>query len=150
MSWSTPPTWAHGDTVAHTDMQIYSDDEDAIHARMGDALYGFPAAHASVGVDHDQAYMVHRYRWFWFQSNGSIVDASDSANTVSITEDTEPTMLDLNTVSWMYPGKLYYVTGVTWCMETRAIAPVYDYFLRLEDGSYWLLEDGSRILTERG
>ena len=150
MSWSAPPTWAHGDTVSHTDMQIYSDDEEAIHERTGDASWYFLAAHAAVGVDNDQAFMVHRYRWFWFQSNGTLVDAADSANTVTLTEDTEPTLLDLNGVSWMYPGKLYYVTGVTWCMETRAIASVFDSWLRLENGDFWLLENGSRILTERG
>lgn len=150
MSWSTPPTWAHGDIPTGAQMQIYSDDEEAIHERTGDASWYFLAAHAAVGVDNDQAYMVHRYRWFWFQSNGALVDSADATNTVTLTEDTEPTLLDLNTVSWMYPGKLYYITGVTWCMETRAIAPAFDNFLRLESGDYWLLEDGSRILTERG
>ncbi len=150
MSYAAITPFVHGETLVASKLTQLAANLDAVHERMGDALYGFPAAHASVGVDHDKAYMVHRYRWFWFQSNGSIVDAADTANTVSITEDTEPTMLDLNTVSWMYPGKLYYVTGVTWCMETRAIAPVFDYFLRLENGDYWLLEDGSRILTERG
>ena len=150
MAYSTPPTWAHGDTVSHTNLQIYSDDEEAIHARTGDASRYFLAAHAAVGVDNDQAFMVHRYRWFWFASNGTIVDAADATNTVTLTEDTEPTLLDLNTVSWLYPGKLYYITGVTWCMETRAVAPVFDYFRRLENGDYRLLEDGSRRLIERG
>jgi hypothetical protein len=150
MSWSTPPTWAHGDTVAHTDMQIYSDDENAIYAKMGSVLLNFPSANAIPGEDNDLAYMVHRYRWFWFKSNGTLVDPANSANTVTLTEDTEPTMLDLNSVSWLYPGKLYQITGVTWSMETRAIASVFDSWLRLEDGSFWLLEDGSRILTERG
>lgn len=150
MSWSTPPRWAHGETVTDEDMQILSDDEDAIYARTGAALLNFPAANAIAGEDNDLAYMVHRYRWFWFKSSGTIVDPADAANTVTLTEDTEPTLLDLNSVTWMYPGKLYQITGVTWCMETLAVAPVFDYFLQLEDGSYWLLEDGSRILTERG
>lgn len=150
MAYSTPPHFQHGDIPVAADMNKYSDDLEAIHERMGDAIYAFPAAHALPLEDHDQAYMVHRYRWFWFQSNGTLVDAADSANTVTLTEDTEPTLLDLNGVSWMYPGKLYYVTGVTWCMETRAIASVFDSWLRLENGDFWLLEDGSRILTERG
>lgn len=150
MSWLTPPTWAHGDTVVHTDMQIYSDDEAAIYAKMGSVLLNFPAANAIPLEDNDLAYMVHRYRWFWFKSNGTLVDPANSANTVTLTEDTEPTLLDLHSVSWLYPGKLYQITGVTWCMETRAIASVFDSWLRLEDGSFWLLEDGSRILTERG
>lgn len=150
MSWSAPKAWAHGDTVAHTDMQTYSDDEDAIHDRMGDVLLNWPSANAIPLEDNDLAYMIHRFRYFWFKSNGTMIDPADSANTVTLTEDEEPTMLDLNSVSWLYPGKLYQITGVTWCMETRAIAPVFDYFLRLENGDYWLLEDGSRILTERG
>lgn len=150
MSYVAIAPFAHAETLAAAKLTQLADNLDAIHERTGDVLYGFPAAHAAVGVDNDQAYMVHRYRWFWFQSNGTLVDAADSANTVTLTEDTEPTLLDLNGVSWMYPGKLYYVTGVTWCMETRAIASVFDSWLRLENGDFWLLENGSRILTERG
>ena len=150
MSYAAITPFAHAETLVAAKLTQLADNLDAIHDSMGDALLNWPAANAIPGEDNDLAYMVHRYRWFWFQSNGTLVDAADSANTVTLTEDTEPTLLDLNGVSWMYPGKLYYVTGVTWCMETRAIASVFDSWLRLENGDFWLLEDGSRILTERG
>jgi hypothetical protein len=29
--------------------------------------------------------------------------------------------LDLNTIDWMYPGKLYAVTGCTYAQEARKI-----------------------------
>ena len=150
MSYAAITPFAHADTLVAAPLTQLAANLDAAHERFGDIKLNWPSAHAVAGVDNDQAYMVHRYRWFWFQSNGAIVDAADPTNTTTLTEDTEPTMLDLNSVSWLYPGKLYYITGVTWCMETRAIAPQFDYFLRLENGGYWLLENGGRILTERG
>lgn len=120
MAYSTPPRWTHGDTVADTDMQIYSDDLDALHAVLGDAAVYFPAAHAVPGIDNDQHYFVHRYRWLWFQSDGAIVDPGNpTVNTQTLTEDTEPTLLDLNTIEWLFPGKLYSVEGCTWAQEVE-------------------------------
>jgi hypothetical protein len=148
MSYSAPPKWTHGDTVSHTNMQIFSDDEDAIYARFGAALRNYPAANAIAGEDNDLAYMVHRYRWFWFKSSGTIVDPANAANTVTLTEDTEPTLMDLNSIDWLYPGKLYQITGVTWCMETTALVGIIDYYIRLENGDYLLLESGDRFLIE--
>lgn len=101
-------------------MNKYSDAQNAIHAITGDALRAYPAAHVLAGNDHDYHVFVHRYRWLFFQSNGTIEDIADPTNnTQTLTEDTEPTVLDLNTIDWLYPGKLYAVTGCTWAVESR-------------------------------
>lgn len=117
MAYSTPPQWAHGDTVSHTDMQKYSDSLNAIYAILGDALTSFAIAHAVPAEDNDAQYHVHRNRWLWFLSDGELHDPDDPLNDVTLTEDTEPTVLDLRTIDWLYPGKLYQVTGCTWSME---------------------------------
>jgi hypothetical protein len=120
VAYQIPPQWSHGDIPTAALMQKYSDAENAIHDITGDRLYARPAAHALAGVDNDYHVFVHRYRWLWFQSNGTLEDIADPANnTQTLTEDTEPTLLDLNTVDWMYPGKIYAVTGCTYAMETR-------------------------------
>lgn len=121
MAYSTPKVWSHGDTVSHTDMQKYSDCLDYIHNILGDALRNFPAAHARPSIDHDHHAMVHRYRWLQFQSDGELVDPANSANTISLNEEAEPTTLDLRTVSWLYPGKVYFVRTCTWCREVRKL-----------------------------
>jgi uncharacterized protein YcfL len=140
--------FVHGETLVAARLTQLAANLDAAHDRMGDASLNFPAANAIAGEDNDLAYMVHRYRWFWFKSSGTIVDPANAANTVTLTEDTEPTLMDLNSVSWLYPGKLYQITGVTWCMETTALVGVVDYYIRLESGDYLLLESGDRFLIE--
>lgn len=120
MAYQIPVQWAHGDVPTAALMNKYSDALNAIHDIVGDKLKALPAAHALAGVDNDYHVFVHRYRWLWFQSNGTLEDIADPVNnTQTLTEDEEPTLLDLNTVDWMYFGKIYACTGVTWCMETR-------------------------------
>lgn len=120
MAYQVPTEFVHGNIPTGADMNKYKDALDAIHDIAGDVLRAYPAAHVLAGNDHDRHYLIHRYRWLFFQSNGSIVDPADPTNnTVTITEDTEPTLYDLNQIDWLFLGKLYYVDGVTWCVESR-------------------------------
>lgn len=120
MAYQVPTHFVHGNIPVAADMTKYKDALDAIHAITGDVLKARPSAHALAGVDNDYHVFVHRYRWLKFQSSGTLEDIADPVNnTQTLTEDTEPTTLDLNTVDWMYPGKIYAVTGCTWAQETR-------------------------------
>lgn len=120
MAYQVPKQFVHGDIPTAADMQKYSDALNAIHDRTGDVLRVFPSAHVLAGNDHDYHVFVHRYRWLYYQSTGTIEDIADPTNnTQTLSEDGEPTLLDLNTIDWLYPGKLYAVTGCTWAMECR-------------------------------
>jgi hypothetical protein len=120
MAYQVPKQWVHGNIPTAADMNKYSDAQNAIHDITGDRLYARPAAHALVGVDNDYHVFVHRYRWLYYQSTGTIEDIADPTNnTQTLSEDGEPTLLDLNTIGWLYPGKLYAVTGCTWAAESR-------------------------------
>lgn len=119
MSYSVPPRWSHGDIPDATAMNKYSDSLDAIYAVLGDAQMFFPAAAAIPAEDNDQHYLIHRYRWLWFEGAGAIEDPSGAGDDVTLSDDGAPTRVDLRSVSWLAPGMLYKVTGSTWCMETR-------------------------------
>jgi hypothetical protein len=122
MAYQIPKHWTHGNIPTAADMNKYSDALNAIHAIVGDVLMARPSAHALAGVDNDYHVFVHRYRWLKYQSTGSIEDIGDPVNnTQDLAEDGEPTILDLNTIDWMYPGKLYAVTGCTYAQEARKI-----------------------------
>lgn len=118
MAYSPPPIYHHGDTVEQADLRILTDNLDFIRDGLEPGIF-FPAAHVVSGMDNDQHYFVHRHRWLWFQSDGDLVDpANPTVNTISLNEDTEPTLFDLSSVAWLFPGKLYYVETCTWAMET--------------------------------
>lgn len=116
MAYQVPPRWAEGDTdVTSTEMQKYSDSIAAIYAVAGDAKFQFATA---ANQSEATFVLVHRARWLFFSSNGAIVDPSGAGDTVTISEvDDTWTRYDLDTVDWLAYGQVYYVTGVSWCME---------------------------------
>lgn len=120
MSYQIPKQWAHGDVPTAAFMQKYSDALNAIHDIVGDVLRALPSAHVLAGVDNDYHVFVHRYRWLKYQSTGTIEDIADPINnTQTLAENGEPTILDLNTIDWLHPGKIYAVTGCTYAQEAR-------------------------------
>jgi len=121
MSYAAITPFAHGETLVASKLTQLAANLDAAHERLGDVGRFFPAAHVRVGVDHDRHALIHRYRWLQFQSDGELVDPANSANTINLNEESEPTTLDLNTVDWLYPGKVYFVRTCTWCREVREL-----------------------------
>jgi len=117
MAYSTPKTWSHGDQPNAAEMNKYSDSLNAIHDITGDVEYFFPTAHLKVGEDNNH-FMRHTHRWLWFYGNGTLEDADALNETITLTDSDQPTRYDLNTVTWLAPGKLYYCSDVTWCLET--------------------------------
>jgi len=121
MSYAAITPFSHGETLVASKLTQLAANLDAVHDRLGDVGRFFPAAHVRVGVDHDRHALIHRYRWLQFQSDGELVDPANSANTINLNEESEPTTLDLNTVDWLYPGKVYFVRTCTWCREVREL-----------------------------
>lgn len=111
-------TWVQGDYPTAAEINKYGTTLDTAHTALGDVAINWPTlANVSSGV----FMFAHIKRYLWFQSNGSIVDMSGGGETVSISEDSSgaPTKYDLNSVSWLYYGLIYKVTGVSWCMESE-------------------------------
>lgn len=52
-------------------------------------------------------------KFLWFKGTGSIIDFNDSNNTVSISTD-DFDQYDLDSISWMYQGKIFYVYNCDW------------------------------------
>lgn len=61
----------------------------------------------------------HSFRYLWFKGTGTIVDLSDSGNTVSLSDDGVPTQYDLDSVDWMSYGKLYQAINLDFSLESN-------------------------------
>lgn len=121
MSFSAIAPFAHGDTLVAAPLTQLADNLEAVYDRMGDIQLFFPVAAAVAGEDNDMAYFIHRFRWLWVSGPATIEDPAGVEDDVSIgAGDTEPTRYDLKSVSWLYPGKLYRVTGCSYSLETRS------------------------------
>lgn len=119
MAYSTPDRWAHGDQPNATNMQKYSDSLNAIYALVGDAEYFFPAANL-YGGETDTHVIRHTYRWLFFVGDGTLEDPDAAGETITLTDgygDGTENRYDLNSVTWLAPGKLYNVAECTWAME---------------------------------
>lgn len=117
MSYTAPPTFAHGDYPTASDLNILSDDLDAIHDITGDAAINFATL---ASVSSAVFTFVHAHRYLYFGSNGAIVDPSGVGDDVSISEENgATTKYDLDQISWLFYGQIYQVTGVSWCIESE-------------------------------
>ena len=116
MPYAAPPRWSHGGTnVSAARMNIYSTNQDIIDGLLGSASYSLASPS---GQSEATFYLIHKFRYLWFASNGAIEDVSGVGEPVSVTEENSTfTQFDLDTVDWLFYGDLYKVTGVSWCAE---------------------------------
>lgn len=108
----------HGDYPLASTVNSISDTLDTAHDALGDVAMNFPTL---ADVSSGQFIFPHVKRYLWFQSTGTIEDISGGGGeTVSISEENnKPTKYDLDSVSWLYYGLIYRVSGVSWCMESE-------------------------------
>ena len=119
MAYSTPKTWQHGDTVAHTDMQKYSDGLNAIHPMLGDDKIRFAQFYSNFG-DTQRHYIVHRCKWLITRSTGEIRHPTqpDVYKTVSLSDADTFNVIEVDaSVDWIVPGVLYEVRGCSVAFE---------------------------------
>ena len=116
MSYTAPPEFAHGDYPTAANLNILSDDLEAIHPIIGDILVETPVRHAYAAgqVFH----LVHRFRYLYYDSSGTINDISGINTDESLSDPSSGTgKYDLQQLEWLAIGTAYTVTGVSWCIE---------------------------------
>lgn len=107
----------HGDYPLASTINSINDALDDAHDKMGDSARVY-----TVSIESSSIYtFFHKHKYLWFQSNGTIEDISGGGGeSVSISEENgQPTKYNLDSVSWLYYGLIYRVTGVSWCMEAE-------------------------------
>jgi hypothetical protein len=114
--YSAPPTWDRGDTVSHTNMNLYKTGLDACRSQMGDEQWTVPIR---LNNTQDRGYsLYHRQRWLHYVGDGEIVDASGVGDTVQISGDsTNVQVYDLLSVDWLAEGSLYEVKDCLFACE---------------------------------
>lgn len=115
MAYEVPHQWSRGDAVTAARMQAYSNGLNEIYALSDYSSSGI----IPYDTDFDNFYFQHVHRWLHYDGNGTIIDANDSTNTVSLSEgaNNEPAVYDLNSISWLFYGGFYIVDGCDWCVE---------------------------------
>ena len=110
--------WAHGDYPTAAQMNEYKTVLDAAKAALN---AGSPALPMQVAAEHASSgefWVWHAYRYLHYGSNGALVDQDGVYPDVSLSEDeNELGCLDLQSLGWLAYGRVYKVTGVTWCQE---------------------------------
>lgn len=115
MSYSAPPRWAKGDRPEAADMNIYSDDLEAIHDIGGDAMVNLPIAHDTGDIVWT---MIHRYRWLAYNDNGTIRDPTAVGEDVELSDPGSGVFFyDLSTIPWLAPGLPYRLINFDWVLE---------------------------------
>jgi hypothetical protein len=113
--------WQHGDRPTAAQINEYKTVLDAANTALSprDAYSpGAPiqlaAQHMTEGVFH----LYHCHRYLHFGSNGALQDTDSVYPEVSLSEGANGTgVLDLDSLGWLWYGRAYRVTGVTWCQE---------------------------------
>ena len=119
MAYSTPKTWAHGDTVSAANMQKYSDGLNAIKAMFPTEKESW--AHAFSTMAEAQSYFfTHKRRWLIYKSTGVVHHPADPVTypDVSLSDSEEINVIDLDeSVSWLVVGQMYQVIGCSVAFE---------------------------------
>jgi hypothetical protein len=116
MAYAVPKQWAHGDQPAAADMQKYSDSLAYLKTLCGDTAHNWAIPY-SLYADTQDFWLVHSRRYLVYVSAGRIVDPALIGEDVSLSAETTFGSHDLDSISWMYYGKLYRVIGCSVCTE---------------------------------
>lgn len=129
MAYQVPKTWAHGDNITHTDLNLYRDGQNTTYEITGDDLLlalvsnsneNGPDATPEIDPwEGSNLVFIHRYRWLYFTSSGEINDVDGTEEPVTLTDDDDLdlTLFDLDDVPWLSYGQLYSVNGVAYACE---------------------------------
>jgi hypothetical protein len=117
--YSVPPQWERGDTVSHTNMNLYKTALDSARTQLGDEMWNVPIIRNNT---EDRGFFFNnRHRWLHYIGDGEIVDPSGAGETVDISGDgTSVVVYDLFAVEWMAEGVAYEVKDVIMACEDYA------------------------------
>jgi hypothetical protein len=117
----TVPTFAHGDYPTHTTLNGLADALDDIATAMGAVAESWAVPYAvsrSGGVEHgEEFWMMHTHRYLHYIGAGTMRDQALAQDEITLSDAGGAGLLDLWSISWLYPGALYRVIGVDVCME---------------------------------
>lgn len=117
MAYQVPKQWSHGDRVNATDMQKYSDGQEAINTSLASFGYNFATPYSQY-PDAQEYWLVHRKQFLIYVSTGEIRDPSGNNEPINLSNADETyNSYDLDSIPWMLYGMLYKVVGCTVCME---------------------------------
>jgi hypothetical protein len=119
MAYSTPRTWAYGDTVPHTDMQKYSDGLNALYDAIPQEKISWGIGYSNM-EDTQSFYVVHKARWLIYKSTGVIRHPTepDIYPDVSLSDTGGICAFDVDAgVDWIVVGTLYQVVGCSVAFE---------------------------------
>jgi len=106
------PYFKHGDYPLSADLNKLSDNDEYFDEVINPDIFG---ARYGSRITYS-----HTYRYLWFKGTGTIVDLSDSGNTVSLSDDGVPTQYDLDSIDWMAYGKLYHAINLDYSLESNS------------------------------
>ena len=110
--------WAHGDKPTWAQMSEYKTVLDAANTSLTSGSPSMPMQVAAEHASSSEFWVWHCYRYLHYGSNGALVDQNGVYPDVSLSEDeNELGVLDLDSLGWLAYGRVYLVTGVTWCQE---------------------------------
>ena len=123
MAYERPKQWDHGDIPVDTDLNRYSNSLNALHPF-------FVARHFLTRKRDNDGEGVYftlrkRYRWFHYivasdNDDGELVDPGGVHDTIVLDKgDGTWQFLDLDSIEWLTPGKLYWVKDISIAMEAK-------------------------------
>ena len=125
--YQAPKIWSHGEFPTAAELNKYSNSLGYLYDRIGGGsiqpaiLYNRSLQTTNTNDSNESGFhFFHKYRWFHYlnsTSGAEITDPAGVGDDVSLGDSGEWTTLDLETVDWMTPGKIYYVKFVTCCAE---------------------------------
>ena len=119
MAYSTPKQWSHGETVASSEVQKYSDGLDAVHAAIGDDAVEFAQFYSNMNTAQ-RHYIVHKRKYLITKSTGELRHPTDPTTYPGVSiGDEEPFAVNEvdGMVPWLVAGMLYEVRGCTYAAE---------------------------------
>lgn len=116
MAYVAPPNFAHGDYPTADNLNILSEDLDAIAVGLDNVNW------ATAELPADGATFVNVYRWLHYQTTpdetGTIIDPSGIGASQSLpSSDSAIAVFDLADVPWLLPSRVYTLTGCTFALE---------------------------------
>lgn len=127
MAYQVPPRWAHGNTLSAANLNKYSDGLNDIHTVIGDQVFvqAVPLVITQWSVHKvwvGQAVnktawltMPHKARYLCYQGEGKLESYNGDKTTLS--NQAAFNVFDLETVDWLWYGRLYKITGCTMAVE---------------------------------
>jgi len=123
MAYERPKQWEHGDIPTDVDMNHYSN--SLVYLEPFFVVRNLFVAKRDNGGDGVTFTLQKRFRWLHYiiasaKDNGELQDPAGVQDNVVLDKgDGGWIVLDLNTITWLTPGKLYFVKDAAVAVESR-------------------------------